>query len=218
MFEVSLRPSGRPLRKILCLGSHSDDIEIGCGGTILRLLAENRKLEMHWVVLSSGPEREKEARRSAALFLEGASRQHVVVKDFQNGYFPHVGASLKDYFEQIKGDFSPDLIFTHYRHDLHQDHRTVCELTWNTFRDHMILEYEILKYDGDLGSPNCFVYLEERFCRRKIEYLLRSFTTQKNKLWFTEDAFRALLRVRGVECQSPTRFAEAFYSRKIVCR
>ncbi len=216
MLELALGDRRRPLRKVLCFGSHSDDIEIGCGGTLLRLLQDHPKLEICWVVLSSGPTRDDEARKSAAFFLKGARRPRIMIQDFRNGYFPYIGSDIKDFFEELKAEFVPDLIFTHHRHDLHQDHRTVCELTWNTFRNHLILEYEILKYDGDLGAPNCFVYLDEKICRRKIGYLLRAFKTQRTKPWFTEDALRALLRVRGVESQSPTGFAEAFYGRKVL--
>jgi LmbE family N-acetylglucosaminyl deacetylase len=218
MIEVALGGRPQSLQRILCLGSHSDDIEIGCGGTILQLLREHPKLEIWWVVLSSGSHRAEEARKSAALFLKNARNPRVRVRDFRNGYFPYVGDELKDYFEELKSACSPDIIFTHYRHDLHQDHRTVCELTWNTYRDHLIMEYEILKYDGDFGQPNCYVQLDEGICRRKIEYILRCFKTQRSKRWFTKDAFQALLRIRGVECQSPTRFAEAFYGRKMFLR
>ncbi len=208
-------PLGRA-RRILCLGAHSDDIEIGCGGTILKLAAARRPPEIVWAVFSSGPEREQEARRSAALFLKGVKQQRVLVKDFRNAYFPYGAPEIKDFFEELKAQFSPDVIFTHCRHDLHQDHRTLCELTWNTFRNHLILEYEIPKYDGDLGAPNCFVPLEGPTCKRKIDYLCRVFGTQRDKHWFTPDTFEALMRIRGVESNSPAKFAEAFYARKLV--
>jgi LmbE family N-acetylglucosaminyl deacetylase len=207
--------SGRLLR-LLCLGAHSDDIEIGCGGTILKLAAIGRPVEICWVVFSSDHDREREACASAALFLKGIKRQRVIVKNFRNGFFPYVGTEIKEFFEELKQEFSPDVILTHYRHDYHQDHRTLCELTWNTFRNHMILEYEIPKYDGDLGSPNCFVSLDRRICRRKADYLCRVFGTQKSKHWFTPDTFEALMRLRGMESCSPTKFAEAFYARKLV--
>jgi LmbE family N-acetylglucosaminyl deacetylase len=202
--------------QVLCLGAHSDDIEIGCGGTILRLLAEHPHLDFYWVVLSSTPEREREARRSADLFLKGAQRRTIVVKRFRNSFFPYVGAKIKEYFEELKGEVSPDLILTPGRHDLHQDHRVVSDLTWNTFRDHLILEYEIPKYDGDLGSPNCFVHLDEPTCRKKVQNLLAGFPSQLDKPWFTEDTFMGLMRLRGVESNAPGRYAEAFYGRKLV--
>jgi LmbE family N-acetylglucosaminyl deacetylase len=202
--------------KILCLGAHSDDIEIGCGGTILRLLSHYSNLEVEWVVFSSGRARELEARRSAALFLKQAKRQKVVVKSFRDGFFPYEGAKIKEFFEQLKKGVDPDLIFTHYRVDRHQDHRTISDLTWNTWRRHLVLEYEIPKYDGDLGSPNCFVPLTRQICSRKIKHICNVFQTQSNKEWLTKDTFQGLMRLRGVECAAPDKYAEAFYSRKFV--
>jgi LmbE family N-acetylglucosaminyl deacetylase len=202
--------------KILCIGAHSDDIEIGCGGTILELLRTHRNLEFHWLVLSSGADREQEARRSAALFLRQAPRKQVEVLDFRNSYFPYQGAEIKDYFEQLKRQVSPDLIFTHVRDDLHQDHRLVNQLTWNTWRGQLILEYEIPKYDGDLNSPNFFVPFDRKICDLKIKYLMDCFKSQRDKHWFTEDTFQGLMRIRGVEANAPGKFAEAFYSRKLV--
>lgn len=203
-----------PLR-ILCLGAHSDDIEIGCGGTMLHLLSLYSKAEVVWVVFSSGREREREARESAALFLKDAKQPRVIVKNFRDGFFPYEGAEIKTFFESIKKDVEPDLIFTHYRNDRHQDHRTISDLTWNTWRRHLVLEYEIPKYDGDLGSPNCFVPLEQPVCERKIKYICDVFQTQSNKAWLTDDTFRAMLRLRGVECAAPDKYAEAFYCRKM---
>ena len=202
--------------KILCLGAHSDDIEIGCGGTMLRLLSHYSNLEVYWVVFSSGRMREREARTSAALFLKQARTQKVVVKNFRDGFFPYEGAQIKEFFEEIKKEVSPDLIFTHYRTDRHQDHRTISDLTWNSWRQHLILEYEIPKYDGDLGSPNCFVPLTQEICSQKIRYICEVFQTQSNKSWLTEDTFQALLRLRGVECAAREKFAEAFYCRKLI--
>lgn len=207
------RTSGRPFR-VTCLGAHSDDIEIGCGGAILRLIAERPDAEITWVVLSSGAQRDREARASAARFLRGARRADVLVRSFRNGYFPFVGAEIKDFFEELKRHDPPDIIFTHYRDDRHQDHRVVSDLTWQTWRDHCVLEYEVPKYDGDLGIPNGFVVLEEATCREKIRILLEEFATQRDKHWFTEEAFLALMRIRGFECASPTSFAEAFHVRK----
>jgi LmbE family N-acetylglucosaminyl deacetylase len=210
------RRSNAPL-KILCLGAHADDIEIGCGGTVLQLLSSQRTLEFFWIVFSSSSEREREARNSAALFLDQAERKEVIVKDFRDGFFPYDGARIKEFFEELKKRIAPDLIFTHYRDDRHQDHRTISDLTWNTWRDHLILEYEIPKYDGDLGSPNFFVPLGREVCDRKIKYICDVFQTQSNKAWLTEDTFQALLRIRGVECAARDKYAEAFYSRKLVC-
>lgn len=203
-------------RTILCLGAHSDDIEIGCGGTLLRLLDAWPKAEVHWHVLSAPGPREREARRSAAAWLRGARKSHVGILQFRESYFPDQWADIKDGVEQIRGSCEPDLIFTHRRDDLHQDHRVVCDLTWNAFRSHTILEYEIPKYDGDLGQPNLYVALDERVCRRKVKALMRHFQTQKARHWFTEDTFFALLRLRGIECGGRTRFAEAFHARKLV--
>jgi LmbE family N-acetylglucosaminyl deacetylase len=208
--------SNAPL-KVLCLGAHADDIEIGCGGTVLQLLSSQRTLEFFWIVFSSSSEREREARNSAALFLDQAEHKEVIVKDFRDGFFPYDGARIKEFFEELKKRIAPDLIFTHYRDDRHQDHRTISDLTWNTWRNHFILEYEIPKYDGDLGSPNFFVPLGREVCDRKIKYICDVFQTQSNKAWLTEDTFQALFRIRGVECAARDKYAEAFYSRKLVC-
>jgi LmbE family N-acetylglucosaminyl deacetylase len=201
----------------LCLGAHSDDIEIGCGGTILRLLEENPAVHVHWVIFGASGPRKLEAVESANLFLANARSKEIVTKEFRDGYFPYMGADIKDFFEQLKREHSPDLILTHYREDLHQDHRLVSELTWNTFRDHLILEYEIPKYDGDIGSPNFFVHLDAALCKRKVDYILQSFISQRSKSWFSEDTFYAMLRLRGLESNAPEKHAEAFYCRKIVC-
>jgi LmbE family N-acetylglucosaminyl deacetylase len=210
-----VRPHDRGLQ-ILCLGAHSDDIEIGCGGTILRLLSEQRDTQVHWVVLGSSGERDAEAVASAEQFLLNAGKRNVVVEHFKNGFFPYVGAEIKAYLEALKSSVAPDVVFTHYRGDLHQDHRLVSELTWNTWRNHLILEYEILKYDGDLGTPNLFVHLDEATCQRKIAVIMECFKSQRDKDWFTPDAFRSLARLRGVESKAPGQHAEAFYCRKVV--
>ena len=201
--------------KILCLGAHSDDIEIGCGGTILRFLAENTELAVTWVVFSGIGQRAEEARRSADEFLMNAQQKEILIKECRDGYFPAQVSAIKDIFEDLKGKSSPDVIFTHYRHDLHQDHRQICELTWNTWRDHFILEYEIPKYDGDLGSPNYFVHLDDGLCQKKNDFLMRYFQTQTNKHWFSPETFSALMRLRGIESKSTGGYAEAFYARKI---
>jgi LmbE family N-acetylglucosaminyl deacetylase len=202
--------------KVLCLGAHSDDIEIGCGGTVLRLLEENPDLEICWVVLGANGLRKKEAIESAHVFLGAAQKKEVITKEFRDGYFPQVWDEIKDFFEELKKKCQPDLILTHHRADLHQDHRLVSELTWNTFRNHLILEYEIIKYDGDLGAPNLFVQLTDPIVKKKIETILNCFKSQKDKSWFTEDTFASILRLRGVESNSPGRYAEAFYGRKMV--
>lgn len=202
--------------KILCLGAHCDDIEIGCGGTLLSILTAHPQTKVHWVVFSADRRREKEARSSANVFLERAGKKTVAIEFFRNGFFPYAGGEIKEYFEAMKTKVSPDVIFTHYRGDLHQDHRTVSELTWNTFRNHFILEYEIPKYDGDFGTPNLFVPIEPTIGNDKIKSILAAFKTQGDKHWFTEDLLRSMLRIRGMECTSPTSYAEAFYCRKIV--
>ncbi len=204
------------VKRVLCLGAHSDDIEIGCGGTVLRMIEQSKSIEFHWLVLSSNPTRAKEAERSAITFLGGARHRTVVVKSFRDGFLPYIGAPVKEVFEEIKTTFEPDVIFTHFRHDLHQDHRMVCELTWNTFRNHFILEYEVPKYDADLRSPNFFVPLSDSQARKKVTALMRCFGTQRNKHWFSEDLFYGLMRLRSIEGASPTRHAEAFHCRKML--
>jgi LmbE family N-acetylglucosaminyl deacetylase len=215
MERVSLLQGDAP-RRVLALGAHCDDIEIGCGGTLLRMISERPQLEVRWVAFASTPARAEEARASAAAFLSGAAKSEVVVHAFRDGYLPHSGAAVKDEFEAHKRAFSPDLIFTHFRNDLHQDHRLVSELTWNTWRNHMILEYEIPKYDGDLGVPNFFSPLAARTLEEKIALVMRHFPTQAGKPWFTADLFRAIARIRGMECVAPEGLAEAFYCRKAV--
>lgn len=207
--------AGEGRRRILFLGAHADDIEIGCGGTVLRLVADRRDLEVRWVVFCATPERAGEARASASAFL-GEVKATVVVRDHRDGYLPWAGAAIKDEFEALKRDFAPDLIFTHQRHDLHQDHRLVSELTWNTWRNHFILEYEIPKFDGDFGSPNFFSALPAATVDRKISLLVRHFATQAGRQWFTPDLFRAVARIRGMECAAQEGLAEAFYCRKAV--
>jgi LmbE family N-acetylglucosaminyl deacetylase len=216
MIRAYLGGVERPLQRILCLGSHSDDIEIGCGGTILRLLSSGQNVEVSWVVFSSNPHRALEARRSAALFLAGAGKSDVIVRDFRDGFFPFDGAEIKEFFEELKGSIEPDLIFSHSRLDAHQDHRVIAELTWNTWRNHLILEYEIPKYDGDMGQPNCFVELEPTICQNKVHHLMDGFPSQTSKRWFEPDTFLAMMRLRGMECNASSGYAEAFYCRKLV--
>lgn len=216
MVGISFAINERPKFKILCLGAHADDIEIGCGGTILKFLECHANLEITWVVFSSNPQRSKEAHNSANAILERAASKSVIVKDFQDSFFPYIGKEIKDFFVDLKSEISPDLVFTHYRGDLHQDHRLICELTWNAFRDNLILEYEIPKWDGDLGSPNVYSLLDSNTCRRKVDYLLDYFPSQKSNHWFTEDTFLALLKLRGIEASNQGGYAEAFYGKKIV--
>lgn len=208
------RAEEKPLR-ILALGAHSDDIEIGCAGTILRLIGDEAVATVCWVVLSGKDARAEEARLSAEALLAGAPEAQILLPGFRDGFFPYDGAEIKSFFEDLKS-FDPDLILTHQRNDLHQDHRLTSQLSLNTFRDHLILEYEVPKYDGDLGQPNVFVPIDHEIRGRKIEHLMTYFDTQLSRRWFTEDLFSGLLRLRGMECNSPSTFAEAFYSRKTV--
>jgi LmbE family N-acetylglucosaminyl deacetylase len=198
---------------IVCLGAHCDDIEIGCGGTLLRLLRARKDVTVRWIVFSSTPTRAREAEAAATIFLKGARAKEVRIHSFEDGHFPYQGAEIKKEFEELKRGAAPDLVFTHYRDDRHQDHRLISDTTWQTFRDSLVLEYEIPKYDGDLGSPNVFLGLDAATCERKIRALARSYRTQHAKPWFTEETLRALLRLRGIE--SRTRYAEAFYGRKL---
>lgn len=218
MLTLSLRHARPPLSHVLCLGAHADDIEIGCGGTILTLLESEPPLTVTWVVCSADGVRATEARQSAERFLETAAKREIVIHNFRDGFFPHAGVQIKEAFEELKAGISPDLVFTHYRHDLHQDHRLIAELTWNTFRDHLILEYEVPKYDGDLGAPNVFVPVDDRICRRKIDLLLTGFGSQRDKTWFSEELFRSMLRLRGMECNAVSTYAEAFYVKKLVAK
>ena len=213
-FELSI-PDDRPL-EILCLGAHCDDIEIGCGGTLLRILGDRTDVICTWAVFSGDDHRERELRESAASFLKGAGRIQVENFRLRDGYLPYCGGETKDAFEQLKSRVEPDLIFTHFREDAHQDHRLVGELTWNTFRNHMILEYEIPKYDGDLARPHTYFEVSEDLCRRKIEFLMRHYSSQAGKDWFCEETFRAIMRMRGMECRSASGYAEAFFAAKIV--
>jgi LmbE family N-acetylglucosaminyl deacetylase len=204
-------------RQVLCLGAHADDIEIGCGGTVLRLVSLYPDADFHWLVFGAAGVRKQEAQASAGRFLGEARSKTIEIRSFRDGFFPYEGAAIKEVFERLKTRVNPDVIFTHYGRDLHQDHRLLSELTWNTFRDHMILEYEIPKYDGGLGSPNVFVRLTEEERRRKIALLLSEFPSQADKKWFTESTFEALLRLRGVESNSPSGYSEGFYCRKLCC-
>jgi len=208
-------PADHPL-EILCIGAHCDDIEIGCGGTVLRLVQQFPMARFRWIVLSSDDERAAEAQRAAEFFLEGAGKQDIRIERFRDGYFPWVGAEIKDYLEALKADVAPDVILTHHRGDEHQDHRLVAQLTWNTWRNHLIFEYEIPKYDGDFGSPNVLIALDEATAQRKIDALMDHFPSQHGRAWFDADLFRAVLRIRGMEANAPERLAEGFYATKVV--
>ena len=215
MISLSLAGENRRQLQILCLGCHSDDIEIGCGGAVLRLAAQYPECAIRWVVFSAQGIRAEEARRAAELFA-GARLRPPMLRTFQDGFLPYVGGEVKTVFEELKNITSPDLIFTHYGQDAHQDHRLVSELTWNTFRDHFILEYEIPKYDGDLGRPSVFVPLETGVCRDKVRYIMDTFQSQRGKRWFAEETFLGLMRLRGMECNARSGYAEAFYCRKLL--
>jgi LmbE family N-acetylglucosaminyl deacetylase len=218
VLPLTLDVTARSPLTVLCIGAHADDIEIGCGGTILRLLAERPRVSVHWVVLCSDATRAREARRSATRMLKRASAHQIHIMQFRDGFLPYEGAAVKEAFEKIGTDVSPDVIFTHHGRDAHQDHRLASELTWNTFRDHTILEYEIPKYDGDIGQPTVFVPLGASIRTRKIRHLMTAFPSQRNKRWFTTKTFEGLMRLRGVECGATEGHAEAFHSRKVVLR
>jgi LmbE family N-acetylglucosaminyl deacetylase len=216
MIPLTLNGHGTAGLSVLCLGCHSDDIEIGCGGTILRLAAEYPASTFHWVVFSATGVRCVEAVRSAQSFTQGAQLGGPLIKNFPDGFLPFVGGEVKTVFEQLKTEIAPDLIFTHYRKDAHQDHRLVAEVTWSTFRNHLILEYEIPKYDGDMGSPNLYVPLSTEICETKVSNIVTQFQSQRERQWFERDTFFSLMRLRGMECNSPSGYAEGFYCRKVV--
>jgi len=215
MLALSPFGDGAPLRRVLAIGCHSDDIEIGCGGTLLGLTRSRPDVEVTWVVLGAEGARAAEARTSAEDFLSGAASSEILVHGFKDAYMPYHGESVKGAFEDLK-QVQPDLVLTHTRDDLHQDHRLACELTWNTFRDHLILEYEVPKWDGDLGRPNLYVPLTEHVVAEKLELVLRHFPTQAGKHWYDDETFRGLMRLRGLECAAPSRYAEAFYAPKVM--
>jgi LmbE family N-acetylglucosaminyl deacetylase len=216
MLHLNFSQSAKSEYKLLCLGAHCDDIEIGCGGTLLKLIENYNISFVKWVVFASTEERAKEAKASAELFLDGVKEKDIVVHQYRDGFLGYSGYEIKDNFEMIKKEFSPDVVFTHYRNDRHQDHRLLSDLAWNTFRNHFILEYEIPKYDGDLGIPNLFVTLDSRLAEKKIDILLKSFASQANKHWFDRETFLALMRLRGMECATESKYAEAFHARKVL--
>ena len=211
-FTFPVPAAQAPLR-VLCLGAHCDDIDIGCGGTLLRLLEERERVEVTWVVFSGTPERLAELRASAARFLQKAARAEVIAHEFRDAFFPAQYAQIKEAFRALQKSVQPDLVFTHERADLHQDHRIVSELTWNAYRNHTVLEYEIPKYDGGLTTPNAYVRLDTRQVEEKVRLLMESYASQRHKPWFTPETFRALLRLRGIECAS--EWAEGFHANKL---
>jgi len=215
MFHFNLRSDATAELTVLCVGAHCDDIEIGCGGTLLHLKMAFPRLRFHWVVFSASGTRGQEAAKAAELFTAGCEKD-IVLKEYRDGFLPYIGSEVKDSFEELKHRVDPDIIFTHWHGDAHQDHRLLCELTWNTFRDHLILEYEVPKYDGDMGRPNLFVPLEAPLYERKVDYLFEAFASQQGKRWFDRETFLGLMRIRGMESNSSSGYAEAFYSRKIV--
>ncbi len=200
---------------VLCLGAHSDDIEVGAGATLLNLTARGVLLDVHWCVLSGAAQRENEARASAADFLSEAATTKVEIMPFKDGFFPQHGETIKSWFEELKTRVNPDVIFTQRSEDAHQDHREVSRLTWNTFRNHCILEYEVPKWDGDLGRPNLYVSIPANIMQRKIDLLMKHFPSQRSKHWFSPDVFRGLARLRGMECCAEENYAEAFFAPKL---
>jgi LmbE family N-acetylglucosaminyl deacetylase len=216
MIKLNLDAKKDGALKVLCLGSHSDDIEIGCGGTILRLIDQYPKCTFQWVVFNAMGVRKAEAQKAAESFAGADRLERVLLKEFPDGFMPFVGSEVKATFEELKQKIDPDLIFTHQSCDAHQDHRLLSELTWNTFRNHFILEYEIPKYDGDMGRPSVFVPLTREMCQAKVSHLIEAFVSQRSRSWFQESTFHSLMRLRGMECNSPSGYAEAFYCRKLV--
>ncbi len=209
-------PDLSQVKNVLCLGAHADDIEIGCGATLLKLLSGRDDVNVHWVVLSANEQRQAEAQACAEAFLANANNRTITVANFDDSYFPSQHREIKALFHQLRQDFDPDLIFTHRLEDRHQDHRTVAELTWNAFRNHLVLEYEIPKYEGDLGQPNVYVPADEAICQKKVNSIIESFPSQHCRSWFTPDTFLSLMRIRGIECGPDVQYAEAFHSRKMV--
>lgn len=216
MLNVTFSNSNREGLQLLLLGAHCDDIEIGCGGTLLKLIENYQIKQVKWVVFTSNETRKKEAVSSAKEFLKPVRDSEIQIHNYKDGYLPSVWSNLKNEFEKIKNCYAPDVIFTHYKNDLHQDHRVINELTWNTFRNHAIFEYEIPKYDGDLGNPNFYVSLDKNQVKKKNKLILGNFESQREKHWFDDTLFASMMRIRGVECASASNYAEAFYSRKQV--
>lgn len=217
MRGISLAGPGEKL-SILCLGAHSDDIEIGLGATLLDFVSSGLRLDVHWCVASASGPRALEAENSARDFLTGADSIKLELGSFDDSYFPAQSRQIKEWLISLRNSFDPDVVFTHRKDDAHQDHREIRDLTWNVFRNHLILEYEIPKWDGDLGQPNFYVPVSEAAIEKKIELLQRNFATQNSKDWFDPETFTGLARLRGMECRAPERYAEAFTVRKMVLR
>jgi len=217
MLQLNFKKDPSESFTLLCLGAHSDDIEIGAGGTVLELADRYPNLNVVWVVLSGNEVRAKEAQASAEKFLSTVGgKTEIILKTFRDGFFPWVGDEVKEFYEELKKSCSPDLILTHFRRDAHQDHRMVCDLTWNTWRDHLILEYEIPKWDGDIGRPGLYVPISKKNADRKVEIIMSSFDTQSGRHWFTEDMFYSMMRIRGMEVRAPENYAEAFHAPKVL--
>lgn len=217
VIEMNALTFSKPLERILCLGAHCDDIEIGCGGAMLRLLAEHPRAAVRWVVFGgTDPARAAEARSAAGAVLGNDGRHRVEILSYSDSYFPASWERIKREFDRIRREFDSGLIFTHCQHDAHQDHRLIQEFTRNSFRDHCILEYEIPKYDGDLWRANTYIPLDPAVVDRKIQLLMDHFASQAHRPWFTPDTFRATLRLRGIECNAPGGWAEGFRAAKIV--
>ncbi len=214
MKHLGLAGPGERL-SVLCIGAHADDIEIGAGATILGWIERGVRLDAYWAVLSAIGPRADEARASARQFLANAARAIVDLAAFKDGFFPYQGDEIKNWFEALRGRTSPDVVLCHWRHDAHQDHREVSRLTWNTFRDHAILEYEIPKWDGDTGQPNVYLPATKALMERKTRLLQDHFGSQRSKDWFDCEMFMGLARLRGMECRAPEGFAEAFHARKL---
>lgn len=215
MIGLRLAKRSNDAIQLLCLGAHSDDIEIGCGGTLLHLKRVFPGIKFYWVVFSAGGPRGQEAAKAAEMFTAGCEKE-IILKEYRDGFLPYNGAQIKDFFEELKGRVEPDLIFTQWGGDAHQDHRLLSELTSNTFRDHLILEYEVPKYDGDMGRPNLFVPLESPLHTQKVDCLFEAFRSQHVKRWFDRETFLGLMRIRGMECNAASGYAEAFHCRKMV--
>jgi LmbE family N-acetylglucosaminyl deacetylase len=215
MLKLTFPKKETDIFSVLCLGAHADDIEIGCGGTLLHMKRSFPRLRFDWAVFSAVGPRGQEAAKAAELFTAGCDKR-IVLKNYRDGFLPYSGAEVKEFFEELKSQVNPDLIFTHWRDDAHQDHRLLSELTWNTFRDHLILEYEVPKYDGDMGRPNLFVPLEAPLYEKKVDCLLEAFQSQRAKPWFDRATFLGLMRIRGMEANSASGYAEGFYCRKLV--
>ncbi len=204
------------LNTVLCIGAHCDDIEIGCAGSLAGWASRYPSARFVWAVLSGDERRKAETRAAAAALLGSGIQLEIHPYGFRDGYFPTQYGEIKETLHALRSRLEPTLVMTHHQHDAHQDHRLLAELTWQTFRDHLVLEYEIPKYDGDLGRPNVFVPLSAQLARRKADILTRSFASQSDKPWFSADTFLGLMRLRGVECHSPSGFAEAFFARKLL--